>query len=418
MTGLRPQNAFASPERKKRLKFKAERERERYRLKKLGIRPTTRKYTRLYFKFSNADKDSIAEWFNERQTQLYITCDDLRKEVMERHGRLFPDQRQPRYSYKWAWKMLNERGIKRDQHLYKAEAWKELESAIKQETDGGAVMYRSDHAHLLKEVYISRGVPDFGERWWVNELAAFYIASPSTVDGRANPSSTAEDDEAARLWLGQFRIDFAELPLQRTYNVDEGALVVRAQFQGKMVVTEVNFIIACNGDGTERLPIYFGFKGDVRSFYGKDFDKITLPGTKGSGHLSAATFQLWLAKFSTYRQQQLAHQSDVLLLLDNCCPHKSAGCIAALDELPSAKYRFFPERMTGVMQPLDLGIIRKLKYETKLRLWDFKVTRGRYPSVPDIVNIMHDVWMNHIPMPTFTRAFYHSLKRTGHYSEY
>ncbi len=67
--------------------------------------------------------------------------------------------------------------------------------------------------------------------------------------------------------------------------------------------------------------------------------------------MNALLYKEWLRKLDD--KMKLANRR-ILLLVDNCPSHIDI-------QLETVKIKFLPPNMTGILQPLDLGIIRSFK---------------------------------------------------------
>ena len=150
------------------------------------------------------------------------------------------------------------------------------------------------------------------------------------------------------------------------YNADETGLLWKAtptqtlHFKGqkcsggKNSKERVTVLVACNQDGTDKLPLLvIGKYAKPRCFRGSNMDLIPVTyKSQKKAWLDSVLFEEWVRKID--RKMKAANR-HILLFIDNCTAHVS------VTGLTNTRLIFFPPNCTSRLQPADQGIIQNLK---------------------------------------------------------
>lgn len=167
----------------------------------------------------------------------------------------------------------------------------------------------------------------------------------------------------------QWKKDLEEMIQDRNpkdiFNVDETGLFFKCTpdktlafkdekcHGGKLSKERITLLVGANMDGTEKLPLLMvGKSANPRCFKNvksKPVDYVNNPRAWMTGSL----FENWLLKLDKKFKKE---KRKVILFIDNCTAHNT---IALMENV---KVIFFPANMTSVIQPMDQGIIKNLKY--------------------------------------------------------
>ena len=150
------------------------------------------------------------------------------------------------------------------------------------------------------------------------------------------------------------------------YNADETGLLWKAtptqtlHFKGqkcsggKNSKERVTVLVACNQDGTDKLPLLvIGKYAKPRCFRGSNMDLIPVTyKSQKKAWIDSVLFEEWVRKID--RKMKAANR-HILLFIDNCTAHVS------VTDLTNTRLIFFPPNCTSRLQPADQGIIQNLK---------------------------------------------------------
>lgn len=123
---------------------------------------------------------------------------------------------------------------------------------------------------------------------------------------------------------------------------------------GKKSKDRVTVLVACNQDGTEKLPLLvIGKYAKPRCF--KNINMNLLPVTYESqtkAWMDSVLFEKWVRQID---RQMRAANLHILIFIDNCSSHVSVA------GLTNIKLIFFLPNCTNKLQPADKGIIQNVK---------------------------------------------------------
>ncbi|KAL8592868.1 hypothetical protein ACOMHN_050695 [Nucella lapillus] len=124
---------------------------------------------------------------------------------------------------------------------------------------------------------------------------------------------------------------------------------------GKKLKERITLLMCCNMNRTEKRPLFV-----IGKFMKpKCFRGVKVPvdyKANAKAWMTSEIFKSWLVSFDREMQQQ---HRQVLLVLNNCSSHK-------LPPLRATKVLFLPPNATSKLHPLDVGIIRNVKYHYRL----------------------------------------------------
>ncbi|KAJ2013685.1 hypothetical protein GGH13_005515 [Coemansia sp. S155-1] len=210
-------------------------------------------------------------------------------------------------------------------------------------------------------------------------------------------------------WLEKFKADFFDYPLPCMYNVDELLYQFEVEGGDAMLVT---IILACNGDGTQRLP-------PVLIFMEKDRPELPLALVNdpfvvftSSGCLHSDTFASWIVMFGNFLRflEQSGNPAKIILTLDGNSPHRSEENELALAALPNASNRLFPAHQTRLVQPLDRGIIQDFRLHINTKRTAYWNQHNDDPPLSKVISMIREAWHADITMDVFVKAFNSSYK--------
>ncbi|XP_029656933.1 tigger transposable element-derived protein 6-like [Octopus sinensis] len=181
--------------------------------------------------------------------------------------------------------------------------------------------------------------------------------------------------------INSFREEFKEISKSYKpdliYNLDETALyyklipsksVCRNRFQGyKNFKDRVSIMLCSNMTGSHKLkPVMIGKPKMPRCFKNFDYGCLVSYYSSQKAWMTGSIFIDWIISFDL---QLKIKKKKILLLIDHCPAHSIP------QNLDCIKILFFPKNSTGLLQPMDIGIIktfkthfmrRKLQYLTDL----------------------------------------------------
>ncbi|XP_020617382.1 tigger transposable element-derived protein 4-like [Orbicella faveolata] len=123
---------------------------------------------------------------------------------------------------------------------------------------------------------------------------------------------------------------------------------------GKNSKERITVLVACNQDGTDKLPLLvIGKYAEPRSFRGSSMDLLlVIYKSQKNAWIDSVKFEEWVRKVD--RKMRAANR-QILLFIDNCTAHMSVA------GLTNTRLIFFPPNCTSKLQPADQGIIQNLK---------------------------------------------------------
>ncbi|XP_029656955.1 tigger transposable element-derived protein 6-like, partial [Octopus sinensis] len=147
------------------------------------------------------------------------------------------------------------------------------------------------------------------------------------------------------------------------YNLDETGLyyklipsksICRNRFQGyKNFKDRVSIMLCSNMSGNHKLkPVMISKPKMPRCFKSYDYKCFIDYYSSERAWMTGTIFTNWLLNFDYHLKNE---KKQILLLMDNCPSH----CVPS--NLDNIKILFFPPNSTGLIQPMDLGIIKTFK---------------------------------------------------------
>ena len=123
---------------------------------------------------------------------------------------------------------------------------------------------------------------------------------------------------------------------------------------GKRSKDRVTVLVACNQDGTEKLPLLvIGKYARPRCFRNSNMNLLPVTyESQRKAWMDNILFEKWVRQVD--RRTRVANR-HIMLLLDNCTSH------VIFNGLTNTKLIFFPPNCTSKLQPADQGIIQNLK---------------------------------------------------------
>jgi hypothetical protein len=122
---------------------------------------------------------------------------------------------------------------------------------------------------------------------------------------------------------------------------------------GKHSKVRVTVMVACNMDGSEKLPLLvIGNSAKPRCFKGVKTLPVNYTSSK-KAWMNKSIFTKWLLDLDLKFTKE---KRKICLILDNCTAHKDVKA-----QLKSIKCVFLPPNTTSKIQPCDQGIIQCLK---------------------------------------------------------
>jgi len=123
---------------------------------------------------------------------------------------------------------------------------------------------------------------------------------------------------------------------------------------GKKSKERVTVLMACNQDGTEKLPLLvIGKYARPRCFRNSNMNLLPVKyESQKKAWMDGVLFEKWIHQID--RRMRVANR-HILLFIDNCTLH------VIINGLTNTKLIFFPPNCTSKLQPADQGIIQNLK---------------------------------------------------------
>ena len=153
------------------------------------------------------------------------------------------------------------------------------------------------------------------------------------------------------------------------YNVDETGLFYKLLpdrtytlkgddcHGGKCSKERITLLLGANMSGTDKLkPLVIGKSTKPRCYTGVNLDTLSVAyRSNKKAWMTVELFNQWLAGWNSRLQRQ---NRRILLLIDNCPTHKLTGNYTKIE------IDFLPPNCTSVIQPMDQGVVKILKYTT------------------------------------------------------
>lgn len=167
----------------------------------------------------------------------------------------------------------------------------------------------------------------------------------------------------------------------------------------KVSKERVTAMTCANADGTHRLPLLLiGKPKKPRCFKNITNLPVTYKAQKNAW-MNATLFVEWFTNdfIKTVKKWRHDHKKigKVLLLLDNAPSHPSAEALNSLD--PNFQVMYLPPNVTSLIQPMDQGVIEKLKrlYRKQVlrRLLLEDGTEGSVVAFSKALNLKHCCYM-------------------------
>lgn len=132
---------------------------------------------------------------------------------------------------------------------------------------------------------------------------------------------------------------------------------------GKQSKERITVLVAANMSGTEKLPLLIIGKSKKPHCFGKTGVK-SLPVTYTNNKkawMNSEEYEAWLQRIDARFRKR---NRKILLFVDNCPAHpKKLKC-----QLQAVKVVHLPPNTTSKLQPMDMGIIKNLKFYYRKRL--------------------------------------------------
>ena len=145
------------------------------------------------------------------------------------------------------------------------------------------------------------------------------------------------------------------------FNMDETGLYYRsvpirsnskAPIKGnKKLLSRITLVFCVSLTGEKLPPFMIGTAIKPRSFNSFNFQDYIEYGSSRNGWMTSTLYKSWITKLN---QKMTKQNRKILLLVDNCPSPTQIP-------LSNVKIVFLPPNTTGLLQPLDLGVIRSFK---------------------------------------------------------
>lgn len=234
-----------------------------------------------------------------------------------------------------------------------------MEAEIKTVTDEALLTLARHWADLRSLPSDKR--PGFSKGWLHRFKSRHGIKSR-----RKQGEAASVDPEIVRLGRPAMRKFTDQYALRDVFNMDETSfyyqmeaprtLSRRKHVSGyKSNKTRLTMAVACNADGSEKLPLLFIGKAQCpRDLKGRDMSELGVEYTNSKkAWMNSAVFLRWLHTLDMRMQREKRH---ILLLVDNVSSH-----VRPLKLLTNVRLEYLPANTTSVLQPLDQGIILCIK---------------------------------------------------------
>lgn len=157
---------------------------------------------------------------------------------------------------------------------------------------------------------------------------------------------------------------------------------------GEMSKDRLTVLVAANMSGTDKRNLLVVGKAKTpRSLYNSEQSSILYRSNKRSW-MSSEIFTHWLNEWD---HELMGENRRILLTVDNCPSH------SPVVNLKNIKLVFLPPNTSGVLQPMEQGIIRSLKVNYRRRMILKIVNREEQDkelniSIPDAIRMLQDSW--------------------------
>ena len=219
-----------------------------------------------------------------------------------------------------------------------------------------------------KEIAQSHGMDYFcASNGWLFKFQKRHNISSRSLSGESAEVPT----DAVADWVVRIPHLCEGYAPENTFNADETGLYFRAPPTRSLVQKgetchgtkrskeRITVLFCCSATGEKIPPLIIGKYRKPRCFTATD--------TAGIGVHYDANKRAWMTReiflkwLNTLNNRMIRNGRNILLFLDNCPAHPPA-------ELSNMKIVFLPPNTTSLLQPLDAGIIKRVKMDYRSRL--------------------------------------------------
>lgn len=154
----------------------------------------------------------------------------------------------------------------------------------------------------------------------------------------------------------------------------------------KIAKDRITLMVCANASGTHKLPLFaIGKSAKPRCFKQIETLPVKYTGQK-SAWMDKSKFMEWYTQvfIPEIEKKHRVNGEKCILLLDNAPTHPSAEILNAVSEL--CKVVYLPPNVTSLIQPMDQGVIEKLKrVYRKNFLREFLLTENSKQTVPEFL---------------------------------
>ncbi|XP_056629852.1 tigger transposable element-derived protein 4-like [Diorhabda sublineata] len=265
---------------------------------------------------------------------------------------------------------------------------------------------------ILQALATSRESEEIISRSWVQRFCVRHAIVFKKFSGEAAgvPSATS-DDWLSKVWP-TIREGYSDSDV---FNADETGLFYKLTpdrtlhfkgekcSNGKLSKERITVLVAANMSGSEKRKLFvIGKSKNPRCFK----NVKNLPVDYYNNQKAWMTTDLFNKFLLDWDKELKKKRRKILLLIDNCPSHIN------LRDFEFIKVVFLPPNTTSVLQPMDQGIIQKIKTNFRKQLvlrflQDVEENRETKISILDAIIMVHQAWED-VPATTITNCFKHS----------
>ncbi|KAL6544350.1 hypothetical protein OROGR_010847 [Orobanche gracilis] len=183
------------------------------------------------------------------------------------------------------------------------------------------------------------------------------------------------------------------------------------QLEGRKKDKErITVAICCNGDESEKVPLWIGKYANPRCFKHINLENLNCEyRSNKKAWITGLFFQQYLGWFD-----KRMNVRKVLLIVDNCPAHPKV-----VEGLRNVELFFLPPNTTSKIQPCDTGIIRAFKAHYRCRFY-FSILQDLEAEAPnpekinvlDVINFANKDWNCGVKSTTILNCFRHCKIRS------